>query len=192
MWKNEQMFTRFIKTKLALAGYDCYRIESHTTANGIPDMFIIGKGDSNFIEFKNMPAASVHDKSWKVQWRPGQQAFMLKYMLGHSQVYRDIKVFKCCWTLCGMKDGYIAILHKKIFENNIVDSNDVLVNPNMSIFKKYSWQWVVKEEHVDTAIDFFKNKWGVPELDAPSDVLDKDESIQDYIYNCMINQEGLK
>ena len=40
MYSNEAMFSRSLSTKLKDAGFGVVTIESHSTGNGIPDMFV--------------------------------------------------------------------------------------------------------------------------------------------------------
>ena len=68
MWKYEKDFVKHVQQTL-LADVTCYRIETHRTANGVPDMYVTAAGDDWFVEFKNMPEVSVNNKQFKIDCR---------------------------------------------------------------------------------------------------------------------------
>ena len=78
-WTNEEELGKFLMRKLNSCGMKPIRIETAATLNGMPDMYVMGKGFDYFIELKNMPHTSINSKQFKIQWRPGQQAFALEY-----------------------------------------------------------------------------------------------------------------
>ena len=107
---NEAEFARSLSGRLKKSGFVVTRIESHGTGNGIPDMFVQGHGDDFWLELKydkNLKPDKLHVK---VQWRPGQVAWMYEYFLTHSRV-------KCCLTVVGCPDGCYVIRMSKPFEN---------------------------------------------------------------------------
>lgn len=110
---NESEFARSLSGILKHRGFNITRIESRTTGNGIPDMFVQGHGDDFWLELKydkNLWPDRLHIK---VQWRPGQVAWMYEYFLAHSQV-------KCCLTVVGCPYGCYVIQMSKPFENKEV------------------------------------------------------------------------
>lgn len=113
VYNTENDFSKALTNKLNRFGMRTTRIESHGTGNGIPDMFIDGHGFDTFIELKNDKKASINDKVVKVQWRPGQQAWMHEYFLKH-------KHSKCCLTIISCIDGWFIIPMTQIFKNNTV------------------------------------------------------------------------
>ena len=117
MYTTENEFSTLLSVKLTTHGMRVTRIESHTTGNGIPDMYIDGHGFDCFIELKNDRKLSVHDKIIKVQWRPGQQAWMYDYFLRHRKS-------KCCLTIIACTDGWFVIPMTKIFKDNVVYNAD--------------------------------------------------------------------
>lgn len=117
MYDTENDFSTFLTTKLSKLGMRATRLESHSTSNGIPDMFVDGYGFDTFIELKNSKAISITDKKIKVQWRPGQQPWMYEYFLKH-------KHSKCCLTIVSCTDGWFVIPMTQIFKNNTVYNAD--------------------------------------------------------------------
>lgn len=117
MYATEKDFSTFLTAKLTKLGMRATRIESHGTGNGIPDMFVDGYGFDCFIELKNDKKLSIHDKTIKIQWRPGQQAWMYEYFLKH-------KYSKCCLTIIACSDGWFIIPMTKVFGNNIIYNVD--------------------------------------------------------------------
>lgn len=113
MYKTENDFSKALTNKLNRFGMRITRIESHGTSNGIPDMFIDGHGFDCFVELKNDKKVSIKDKIIKVQWRPGQQAWMYEYFLKH-------KHSKCCLTIISCTDGWFIIPMTGIYKDNII------------------------------------------------------------------------
>lgn len=104
MYKTEAEFSRSLSAKLKEKHMDVTRIESHSTGNGIPDMFVQGLGWDTFLELKNKPKDTVIERSHKINWRPGQQAWMLTYFMKHAKQ-------KCCLTIQACSDGLLIIPH---------------------------------------------------------------------------------
>lgn len=117
MYATENDFSTFLTTKLGKLGMRATRIESHTTGNGIPDLYVDGYGFDCFIELKNDKKLSINDKVIKVQWRPGQQAWMYEYFIKHKQS-------KCCITIIACTDGWFVIPMTKIFKDNTIYNAD--------------------------------------------------------------------
>ena len=107
---NEAEFARSLLARLKKSGFVVTRIESHGTGNGIPDMFVQGHGNDFWLELKYDKQLKPDRLHIKVQWRPGQVAWMYEYFLAHSQV-------KCCLTVVGCPDGCYIIRMSKPFEN---------------------------------------------------------------------------
>ena len=125
MWKNEQALVKYVQDRLK--GCEMTRIESHGTGNGIPDMYVTHRGFSYWIEFKNMSRCSIFDKEWKVSWRPGQQAWMLRNSRMH--VTEHCIVYRLNYTIIGMKDGIVVIPMYMYHMNDIVCSDEWRVFP---------------------------------------------------------------
>lgn len=117
MFATENEFSIFFTAKLNKYGMRTTRIESHTTGNGIPDLYVDGHGFDCFIELKNDKKLNVHDKVIKVQWRPGQQAWMYEYFLKHRRS-------KCCLTIIACSDGWFIIPMTRLFKGNIIYNAD--------------------------------------------------------------------
>lgn len=125
MWDSEKKFSQYLIARLKGEGFVCSRIETHGTLNGMPDMFVQGNGIDTFIELKNMKSASVNDKKWKVQWRPGQVAWAAVYRNSHLNCYRDVDMYRVTWTFIGCSDGIVAVPMCSNFLLNTVTEKDI-------------------------------------------------------------------
>ena len=112
MYKTEHDFSKSFSDRLAKARLMVTRIESHNTGNGIPDIFVCGRGLDTWLELKNDPKLSIKDKVIKVAWRPGQLAWMYTYFQKH--------MFKNCLTLVAVSDGIFIIPMTTAFKDHIV------------------------------------------------------------------------
>ena len=125
MYKTEHDFSKSFLDRLAKARLMVTRIESHNTGNGIPDIFVCGRGLDTWLELKNDSKLSIKDKVIKVAWRPGQLAWMYTYFQKH--------MFKNCLTLVAASDGIFIIPMTEIFTNHIV------YNPNSISYEDLKW-----------------------------------------------------
>lgn len=125
MYKTEHDFSKSFSDRLAKARLMVTRIESHNTGNGIPDVFVCGRGLDTWLELKNDPKLSIKDKVIKVAWRPGQLAWMYTYFQKH--------MFKNCLTIVAVSDGIFVIPMTEIFTNHIV------YNPNSISYEDLKW-----------------------------------------------------
>lgn len=112
MYKTEHDFSKSFSDRLAKARLMVTRIESHNTGNGIPDIFVCGRGLDTWLELKNDPKLSIKDKAIKVAWRPGQIAWMYTYFQKHRT--------KCCLTLVAVSDGIFIVPMTSAFKDHIV------------------------------------------------------------------------
>ncbi len=112
MYKTEHEFSRSFSDRLVKAHLMVTRIESHNTGNGIPDMFVCGRGLDTWLELKNDPKLSIKDKQIKVAWRPGQLAWMYTYFQKH--------ITKCCLTIVAASDGIFIVPMTSAFKDHIV------------------------------------------------------------------------
>ena len=125
MYKTEHDFSKSFSDRLAKARLMVTRIESHNTGNGIPDMFVCGRGLDTWLELKNDPKLSIKDKAIKVAWRPGQVAWMYTYFQKH--------MFKNCLTIVAASDGIFIIPMTSAFKDHIV------FNPQSISYKDLKW-----------------------------------------------------
>ena len=125
MYKTEHEFSKSFSDRLAKAGLMATRIESHNTGNGIPDMFVCGRGLDTWLELKNDPKLSVKDKVIKVAWRPGQVAWMYTYFQKHRT--------KSCLTLVAASDGIFIIPMTATFKDHVV------YNPQGICYEDLKW-----------------------------------------------------
>ena len=112
MFKNEAAFSKALTAKLNRDNVQTQRIESHSTSNGIPDLFIQGWGYDCFIELKNDNSYSVGVEKIHVGWRPGQQAWAHNYYICHKN--------KVSLTVISCNDGFIIIPMNHIYKNDTV------------------------------------------------------------------------
>ena len=113
LFNSEKDFSRALRTRLSKHGFMTTRIETHGTVNGMPDLYVCGFGYDCFIELKNDKQLSMHDKNIKVQWRPGQQSWMLEYYIKHVNK-------KCCLTIVAVEGGYYIIPMTCVYQRNTV------------------------------------------------------------------------
>ena len=125
MYKTEHEFSKSFSDRLVKARLMITRIESHNTGNGIPDMFVCGRGLDTWLELKNDLKLSIKDKVIKVAWRPGQLAWMYTYFQKH--------MFKNCLTIVAASDGIFIIPMTEIYTNHIV------YNPNSISYEDLKW-----------------------------------------------------
>ncbi len=126
MWKTEKDFAKYIMSKMKDVGMIPVRVETPATVNGFPDLYVMGRADDYFIEFKNKPSSSIQGVSdeLSVPWRPGQQAFAMQYMASHMKnihsKWDGHVIYKCTWTFMGMRDGAVFIRMMNYHEGNRV------------------------------------------------------------------------
>lgn len=125
MYKTEHDFSKSLSGRLAKTGLMVTRIESHNTGNGIPDMFVCGRGLDIWLELKNDPKLSVKDKVIKVAWRPGQVAWMYTYFQKHRT--------KSCLTLVAASDGIFIIPMTAIYKDHVI------YNPQSISYEDFKW-----------------------------------------------------
>lgn len=125
MYKTEHDFSKSLLDRLAKARLMVTRIESHNTGNGIPDIFVCGRGLDTWLELKNDPKLSIKDKVIKVAWRPGQIAWMYTYFQKH--------MLKNCLTLVAASDGIFIIPMTEVFTNHTVH------NPQSISYEDFRW-----------------------------------------------------
>ena len=125
MYKTEHEFSKSLSDRLTKAGLMVTRIESHNTGNGIPDMFVCGRGLDTWLELKNDHKLSIKDKVIKVAWRPGQVAWMYTYFQKHRT--------KSCLTLVAASDGIFVIPMTAPFKDHIV------YNPQSISYEDLKW-----------------------------------------------------
>lgn len=116
MYKSELDFKQALLRVLRGHGLECFCIETGRTTQGIPDVFVMGKGGDVWIELKNEPTQHFNSHHLlKVDWREGQQAWMMRYFIAHA-------CKKCCLTIIALADSFIVITmtNNVLFESNMV------------------------------------------------------------------------
>ena len=147
MWKSEKLFGKVVMEKIESESGICFRLETASTAPGMPDLYVLANGVDYFIEFKNMQNTPVISSHLKVAWRAGQQRFALQYhekMQKFKQVYYDdaddtyIEGFeqKFSWTFVSCSNGVLLIPMYKVFENNLVHFDDAVFTFTLDEFRK--------------------------------------------------------
>ena len=127
MYRTEADFSKALTARLKREHIRVTRIESHGTGNGIPDMFVDGRGVDTFLELKNDPTHSISSGNIKVAWRPGQKAWMLEYFRKH--------VIKSCLTLVACKDGVVIIPMTESFPDDRVYNPQVISYEDLKTFR---------------------------------------------------------
>lgn len=110
MWENEKLFGKAVMSRLKKEGFSCTRIETAATVNGMPDLFVQGRGIDAFIELKNDKTLHSSTGTFKVKWRPGQLAWAAEYRQKHLKTFGDFVLAKVSWTFVGGKDGNIIAI----------------------------------------------------------------------------------
>ena len=87
IWRTEQEFVHSFSSKLTRDGIDTIRIETGSTGNGVPDMFIQGRGRDMWLEFKN-EQRDCPPNTARIKWRPGQVGWHTKYAGQHMKLIR--------------------------------------------------------------------------------------------------------
>lgn len=147
MWKSEKLFGKAVMKKIEAESGLCFRLETASTAPGMPDLYVLANGTDYFIEFKNMQNTHVTSSHFKVAWRAGQQRFALQYrekMQKYKQVYYDdaddtyIEGFeqKFSWTFVGCSNGVLLIPMYKVFKDSLVHSDDAVFTFTLDEFRK--------------------------------------------------------
>ena len=125
MYKTEHDFSKSLSDRLAKARLMVTRIESHITGNGIPDMFVCGRGLDTWLELKNDTNHSIKDKVIKVAWRPGQIPWAYEYYQKHKT--------KNCLTLVAVSDGIFIIPMTDTFKEHKV------IYPQSISYEDFRW-----------------------------------------------------
>ena len=127
MYRTEAEFSKALTARLKREHIRVTRIESHGTGNGIPDMFVDGRGVDTFLELKNDPTHSINSKNIKVAWRPGQKAWMFEYFTKHTT--------KSCLTLVAYKDGVAIIPMTSTFPDDRAYDPQVISYEDLKQFR---------------------------------------------------------
>lgn len=121
-YQSESSFKQALLRVMRSHGLMCTCVETGKTSQGVPDVFVMGRGGDIWIELKNEPERTLQDKEvLKVDWRPGQQAWMWHYFLAHN-------TNKCCLTIVALKDsfGIITMSNGVLFEQNMVPKGSII------------------------------------------------------------------
>lgn len=154
MYKTEHEFSRSLSARLTKEHIMITRIESHNTGNGIPDMFVCGRGLDTWLELKNNPRLSIKDKTIKVDWRPGQISWAYTYFQTHTT--------KCSLTLVAVSDGIFIIPMTKTFNRRIVYNPEGISYEDLRWIKlhrvlKAMSTYCVKRINCETYLDMINN-----------------------------------
>lgn len=175
MYKTEHEFSKSFLDRLAKERLMVTRIESHNTGNGIPDMFVCGRGIDTWLELKNDTKLSIKDKQIKVAWRPGQIVWMFTYFQKHMT--------KCCLTLVAASDGIFIVPMTSAFKDHIV------LNPQSISYEDMKW---INLQRVLTAMSTYWLKGSSENyLDMTNSFVDEFYPGVDYDPECLFNPDML-
>ena len=109
-YRNEAAFSKALCTAMRAKGIFVQRIESGETGKGIPDLYVITKGVSMWIELKRVHDTCSNKKNVDIPWRPGQQAWL-----------NDVRN-RGVWTatIACFDDGILYIPHDVLYPKNLV------------------------------------------------------------------------
>lgn len=163
MWNTEKAFGQYVMQKFKKVGLVPIRIESASTISGMPDIYVMGRYDY-FIELKNMKDKSINSINWKIEWRPGQQAWGQQYAASHSiRVGKEFIRTKYSWTFVGLKDGVLLIRMENYSADAKVYSNSANVFKfTIDKFRELNLFWFLRT-HSQVALPILhKNEtWGI-------------------------------
>ena len=163
MWSTEKQFGKFVMDKMKKEGMTPIRIESASTISGMPDIYVLGYNNDWFIELKNIKNKSVDDTHWKIQWRPGQQAWSQEYLAHHTtKVSNKFLSTKYSWTFVGLLDGVLFIRMSSYRQDNEVYSDDCSVFTfTLDEFRELNIGWFLRtHSQVVTPILNKNMTWG--------------------------------
>ena len=115
-YRNESAFSAALCKLLTNKGIFHQRIESGLTGCGIPDLYIRLSSKEIWVELKNDKIISIKAKLWLINWRKGQQSWMLNYKKVSNRYG---------YTVVACKDGFLVIPMNKRYVKNIVHSDEV-------------------------------------------------------------------
>ena len=170
MYKTEHDFSKSFSDRLAKARLMVTRIESHNTGNGIPDIFVCGRGLDTWLELKNDPKLSIKDKVIKVAW-------MYTYFQKH--------MFKNCLTIVAASDGILIVPMTSAFKDHIV------LNPQSISYEDLKW---INIPRVLTAMSTYWVKCNDDDrtyLDMLNSFVDEFYPGVDYDPECLFNPDML-
>ena len=182
--KNEMLFGNWLIRKFTKK-YNAMvtRLESHHTANGIPDLFVCGYSSDAFIELKADNKITVSDVKVKVDWRPGQQGWAIDYAINHH--YKKNVV-----TLIGAADGIILVPQDRVYKNDTVENPIYLDSHDVTIYNLL--RWVYMHSYVPTNVttywglmlalrdNIYAKMWGM-DIDAPPETIIPEETLQEQV-----------
>lgn len=121
--QKEYQAMKIVNQMLQFYDFTVTRVETGSTCKGFPDCFVQGNGDDYFIEYKAFNR-SIADANWKIEWRPGQQAWAAVYANKHvADMRNDTPLVrqKHSWTFAYLHDGMLCVLmNKHICSNKLV------------------------------------------------------------------------
>ena len=175
MYKTEHDFSKSFSDRLAKARLMVTRIESHNTGNGIPDIFVCGRGLDTWLELKNDPKLSIKDKAIKVAWRPGQVAWMYTYFQKH--------ITKNCLTIVAASDGIFIVPMTSAFKDHIV------LNPQSISYEDLKWINICRV--LDAMSTYWIKDSDENYLDMLNSFIDEFYPGVDYDPECLFNPDML-
>ena len=118
MYRSEAAFSRALRAAIKKDGMNVTAIETGSTSQGVPDLYITGcKTGDCWLELKNTYEDLTGVEKFKVAWRPGQQAWHMRYFKAMRH--------KCVWTAVAHKKGIALIRMVMHYKDNIVTYNQV-------------------------------------------------------------------
>ena len=99
---NEHHFSRGLCARLENNGVFVTKVETGSTLQGVPDLFIQAKGGDLWIELKIMHKGYRPGECLEFPWRAGQQAWHMEYYRRHNKK-------KAVLTLMALPCGEFAL-----------------------------------------------------------------------------------
>ena len=142
LFKNERYFSNYIKKYLSNYFSMVQRIESGSTARGIPDLYIADI--DQWVELKCQNELSLQDNKWTIDWRAGQQAWADQYYRAKEKMFTKYNnrqnSNRYVITLVAMKDCIALIKMKMVFDTNAIRKNVAKESFLIAFFNKEGYE----------------------------------------------------
>ena len=147
MTRTEYDFMRDIKKKFDQVNGIVVRIETGTTALGVPDMYVMvpalrynkwTKHTFNqvlWIETKKVNRAYNGNRELTVKWSAPQQRFATAYRMARTRNARGATVVRYTWTFVRLDTGVLLVPMYKYWSDNKVD----MLDPAVIYFTDKKW-----------------------------------------------------
>lgn len=172
MYESEKSFAVALMNKCRKRGFDVMRVESASTISGCPDVWLQYSGDDWWLELKNSDAA-LHGQMLRVDWRPGQIGWAMRYKNNHQYFARyngvHFLVTKCSWTVVAARDAYVFYRMRDVPDEGRPKRHVDVGSPDAFVMSKREYSaldvYALLSQHSYVVTPVFSNSdmvcWGV-------------------------------